>query len=313
MRSNVVVIGTGGIGQRHLQSLYEIKEDISIYVVEINTTLVNELSKKYDEVHFYNNFEELPSVVDVAIIATSSNVRKVVFENLIKGRTVNNVIFEKVLFQCKQDYYIVDDLLKKNGVNAWVNCARREWDSYNWLVKHLANVKTFNVSYVGGNWGLGCNAIHILDLIELLTSDSIDSINADYLLPGLIESKRKGFHEFFGTLIGCTTKGFFFSINCMESNSTELLIVEADDMSIIVDETSQRVRIKNAQDNWKEESFNIAYQSQLTAKVVKSILTGNGCRLSKYEASMELHLKLLDSLRGYFANEGIEEGISPIT
>lgn len=58
---------------------------------------------------------EFPHEIELVVIATSSNMRRIVFEQLIDHAFVKYILFEKVLFQRKEDYYFVQEKLKESG------------------------------------------------------------------------------------------------------------------------------------------------------------------------------------------------------
>ena len=129
----IVVIGLGNLGERHLQSLLIYRDEYKICGVEPNANRADELTSKYPDAHIFNNIECIPDEIDLGIIATSSGPRRAVFDELILHSEVKNILFEKILFQNVKDYIYVDEILKTKGIKAWVNCARREWNSYKCL------------------------------------------------------------------------------------------------------------------------------------------------------------------------------------
>lgn len=58
------------------------------------------------------------------------------------------------------DYEIVRALLEEKHIKAWVNCTRRECESYQGLKSELED-ENFEFALSGSNWGMGCNAIHL--------------------------------------------------------------------------------------------------------------------------------------------------------
>ena len=145
---NIAVIGVGALGRRHVESILKSEMELQVYVIDNNRTAVENIIAMDEKIVGGTNISILPQKVDVAIIATSSAVRKDVFMNLISHSDVKNIIFEKVLFQRVEDYYEVKECLCKKNIRAWVNCARREFDSY-WKIKEIlqgCNNFTVNIS-----------------------------------------------------------------------------------------------------------------------------------------------------------------------
>ena len=313
---NLVIIGVGSFGYRHLQSLYQLIDSYSIYAVEVNQEAIEKYQKEMPEVCFVTDISRLPTEIEVAIIATNANIRRILFERLIEHSRVKNVIFDKVLFQREEDYYFVQSAIKKFGIHAWVNCARREWESYKRLKKELQDCRELHFSVVGGNWGMACNTIHMLDLIEFLTDEKIETIDISGLENHIVEAKRKGFFEFFGTIKGTAGKCKDYIITCVEASTLPSITeIETEKARYQIFEGKDLMRESRLRDNWewKEIEFQQVYQSRMTSRVVKTIMDTGACNLAKYEDSMELHLKYIRPLIEFFKVNGLEEKLCPIT
>ena len=114
-------------------------------------------------------------------------------------KKIGYLILEKVLFQDVASYYEIKDLLQLHAIPCWVNLPRRIFPFYQKLHAHLLPGKKFTMAVEGGNWGLGCNALHFLDLFAYLCNSSnliIDNIN----LISIFKSKRIGYKEFNASL-----------------------------------------------------------------------------------------------------------------
>lgn len=313
---NIAIIGVGALGKRHLQSMIELQNNYQIYAVEINKKIIKLLTNEFEGVNFITTIEELPQELELVVIATNSNIRRSIFEELINHSTVKNIIFEKVLFQKEEDYYFVQEKLSKFNIKAWVNCARREWDSYKSLKTELKNCYELYISAIGGEWGIGCNSIHILDLIEYLSENEIKSLELDKLENEIFESKRKGFYEFFGTITGSTNKCKNFNITCINNSDLPFHIeITTERSRYHIDETNNCLLVSSIETNWewKKRKFEQTYQSQMTGRVIKSIIETGTCNLSDYESSMKLHLKFIKPLIEFFKFNGMEKNLCPIT
>lgn len=312
---NIAIIGVGALGRRHLQSMVELQDDYDIYAVEINKELFPKLNEEFPNVEFITTVDELPKELEAVVIATNSNVRRLLFEQLVINSTVKNILFEKVLFQKEEDYYFVQDKLNELGIKAWVNCARREWGSYKLLEDELKNCKELHISAIGGQWGLGCNCIHILDLIEYLSGNEIETIDMIGLENKVIESKRKGFYEFFGTVRGTSGRCKNYSIICMDSSLPFYVEITTEKSKYMINEGNEYALFCSDKSDWQwgKREFKQIYQSQMTGRVLKSIIDEGTCNLPDYESSMKLHLKYILPLIEFFKSNGMEEDSCPIT
>ncbi len=314
--NNYVIIGVGALGKRHLQSLVELKDEADIYAVEVNEATISALRRDFPDARVVQSIEELPTEIKVAVIATSANVRRSVFEQLVKHAMVENIVFEKVLFQKVGDYEYVKNVLSQRGIKAWVNCARREWDSYKELRKMLVDDRECYISFIGGKWGMGCNSIHMLDLIEYLTRDEIQVVDLSKLERGLEESKRPGFYEFYGSITGSSNRCKEFSVTCIKDSLLPFIIeITTDRARYVIDEGKREMRYSSLETEWewKKREFLPVYQSHMTARVVCDIVNNGTCALANYEESMKLHLKYILPLLAFFNENGMEGDLCPIT
>lgn len=317
---NVCLIGFGNIGRRHFEALLKINFDAKIFLIDpyehafdnINDyNLTSSIS-----VEFSHNYDFLPKNIDLAIIATSSDVRRKCFEQLIEKCNVKYIIFEKILFQKVEDYDYVESELNKRGIKAWVNCARREFESYQKLKKKLSESTINSINITGGNWGFGCNGIHMLDLISYLLDDQELIINKFDINNEVIESKRKGFKEFYGRFDGiCLNSDTIFSICCKDSDEDLSIIIDTDSYIYIVFEKQNiilSIDKKNAI-NINKSDYIIEFISNTTTKAVNNIYKDGLCALSGFSKSKELHLKFIKPVLE-FLNEVLgETNICPIT
>ncbi len=314
--NNIAIIGVGALGKRHLQSMMDLHETFCIFAVEINNDAVIALKTEFPQVHFVSSVKELPSKIEVVVIATNSSIRRQVFEDLISSSSVSSIIFEKVLFQKDDDYYAVQEKLRNLEIRAWVNCARREWDSYKGFKEEIYKSKEIHLYAVGGKWGMGSSAIHILDLIEFLSEHEIESIQVDKLDQGIEESKRKGFYEFYGTITGSAGKCKSYNITCIHNSNLPFRIeITTESKRYMIDEAHSYIIESNyeSQWEWNKKEFRQVYQSQMTGRVIKSIVETGNCNLADYESSMKLHLKYITALIPFFKSNGWEEDSCPIT
>lgn len=314
---NIAVIGVGAIGKRHLESILKLDNSYQIYIVDSDQEMLdNAAAINRERIIGGTNVEILPFHVHVAIIATSSAARREVFEQIILHSKVENIVFEKVLFQRESDYVEVKKKLQKEKIKAWVNCPRREYDAYNNMKKMLENTDYFTFSINGGSWGLGCNGIHMLDLISYLSDSKNLKIKNINLLPIIEESKRKGYKEFYGSIIGDCGKCRGYIISCHRNSSMPMVIdISGNDFRCSILEEKQTMYIMRKENDWtvEEQEFPVPFQSQLTQKVVERIILEGECNLTKYEESMELHLAFMTPLFHFFESQGIEPGVCPIT
>lgn len=313
---NIVVIGLGALGRRHLQSLMDLKNDYAIYGVEVNKDALSSLRDEFTNVYITDNISDLPKKIIFCVIATSSNVRRMVFEELMNHSEVRYLLLEKVLFQRIEDYYFVEERLNETGCKAWVNCVRREWGSYDKIKEELKDENAFTYMVTGGEWGLCCNGIHMIDLLQYLSDSDEYTTEQSVFQPGIYDSKRKGFNEIYGTIAGTCGKCSFYQISCMKGNDNpSLVIINSDNRNIIIDEGSKVAYFSRRENNWEweQEEFSFEYQSQITGRLVSKIIETGNCNLPEYSFSMKTHIKYIDMWLNEFHMQGMEGDLCPIT
>ncbi len=316
----IVLIGIGNIGRRWLESIMtEREKDWDIICVEPREEVATSLKHEYGlSLEVYPEIDNLPEELDLCAILTASDVRRIVFDRLVKDRKIKYLFFEKVLFQTEKDYFHVSEVLKEKGIKAWVNCTRRQYDSYNQLKTKLSEAEYFSFSYEGNRWGLGCNGIHILDLIAFLSSSDQLIINFDQLSGPVVESKRSGFKEFYGTIDGKCGKCCSYQITCndYEYNMHSVIYINSDVGTFLVDETAKTIIFMDETTNWEWsiKPFNLCYTSQIMGKIVKQVLNEGDCLLPSFSESMSIHLSFIRGINDFLKTEiGWDSDLCPIT
>ena len=321
---NIVIIGLGQLGSRHLQSLASLTITATIHLVDQSTESLGKAEELFKNSN-PNNSLELKShtsiasintkLVDVAIVATTSLVRRVVVEELAKQCEVKYLVLEKFLFPKLEDYTAIDILLQENNIKAWVNCTRRMYPVY----KQLKEKLTSNTSIVfsGSNLALGSNGIHLLDLSAFLSGERKYILDYTLLDKEVIKSKRDGYIEFTGTIRGYSKnhKNIITLTSYPHGNIPFTITIQCDDKQYIVIEPQKKIiTIDNKNQTITEEPIIIPFQSQLTSVVVNDLLKTGVCELTEYKESSKLHYvylkNLLDGLR---ENSNIETEICQIT
>ena len=323
---NIAIIGAGQIGSRHLQALSQLNRLTNIQIVDPDYKSLErarerflqvQKNKNIQKVEYFKSIVDLSNNLELVIIATTSDKRREVIEKLLLQKKVHYVILEKVLFQKIEDYAIVNNLLARNNVKAWVNCPRRMIDFYKQLKSKFKEVKRVDYRVSSSNLGIGCNSIHFLDLFAFLTGQTNFVLFSDQLDSNIIMSKRPGFLEFTGTLYGTSSRGSNITITSyLKGNAPLIISINSEVISCLIREGGGKAWISEKVNNWtwEEISFTIPYQSQLTNLVVQNILDAGECDLTKYEESWNIHIPLLKSLIFYLQKQKMEEiDLCPIT
>jgi predicted dehydrogenase len=326
----VAIIGAGQIGSRHLQGLAKSRLMVDIHVFDPNVVNCDIAMQRFNEARgnsqraglvFNSSFDGPGINFDLAIISTNADIRARTVTDFLSVHDVQYIIFEKVVFQNSEQFEEIIKLLGQRNISAWVNCPRRAITFYQDLKKIITLKQSVSMHVEGYDWGLACNAIHFIDLLAFLTGCFDFTTETSKLDMTVIDSKRKGFIEFTGTLEGRAASGHSFALASHllpgKGVSTGLTIrFEYDGGNIIIDEAKGRALFHNGNEDSSDviEHFTIPYQSDSTAVMLESLLTGGKCMLTTLEESYALHAPFLEALtKHYNVITGSESRVCPIT
>ena len=308
---NIAVIGAGEIGSRHLQGIVKSELGMNLYVVDLSEENLEKAKKRINEINYdqkrkiinyQNDIRSLPPCIDLMVIATSSNARFNIIKSLVSFTKIKYLLLEKVLFQRIEEYVEVSKILNEYEIMTWVNCPRRLYPYLQELKTYLTSIKPLDISYSGGAWGLACNAIHIIDLVNYFTGEYVERIDVSRLDKMLIESKRPGFFEISGEL-----KIFFENSSLTLSskvtpNNFPVLDIYSDDFRINLFETKNLsvCQFQSDKDFSFKSKIQMPFQSELTNIVMEQILETGSCILPTYEISKKLHIPFIKSMISFF-------------
>ncbi|EHA1124973.1 hypothetical protein FG475_07500 [Vibrio navarrensis] len=310
----LLIVGAGQLGSRHLQALAGLSGDTyQISVVDpVDASLII-AKQRYQEVslatspncNFVHSLETLAGeLFEVAVVATNAAIRLQVVKALLQQVKVKFLILEKVLFQSVAQLDEACELLAEHGVKSWVNCPRRQFVAYQELAERFKHAQSLTLNVRGYNWGLGCNAIHFVDLWHYFTDFSDYSL---YFAPDcrIIDSKRSGYKEVLGSLSASSQdQRHHLSLSCLASEDSQVsLEIEAtcDNERYQLSEREGEIRHLDAQGGVIERTpMQIRYQSQLTNEVVQTLVATGECPLTPLSISAMLHKPFLMSAAALF-------------
>ena len=146
--NKVLILGCGGIGSRHLQGLSQSSIYIEITICDPNANSISIAKKRLKEmpsnpkiksVTYLKSIIEITENFDIAIIATTSEKRKFLIQDLLDKIEIKYFILEKIAFQCTKDFEYIVKLFRTKNIKAWVNCPNRTFSSYQSIKKIASN------------------------------------------------------------------------------------------------------------------------------------------------------------------------------
>lgn len=315
MIKNIYIVGAGQLGSRHLQALKSVKASLQITVIDPSEESLKIAKERYDslpEIHnhkveYCNEIPESFDRIDIAIIASNSDVRRSIIETLLANGLIEFMILEKLLFDKKEDYYLVNELFNEKNVKAWVDCSMRTMPFY-YDLKSYFDGKPFVYIVTGSKYGLITNVIHFIDHISYL-SDCLDyKIDTSMLHFPPIQSKRKGFLELNGSISVKFSNGSLGFFTCFPEGSLPVAIeIISGSFRVLSREWEGKAWFSEENKNWvwNEVDAEIPFQSRMTTEVVEDILKNGTCSLVKYRDSMKLHIALLEGLKEYLNSRSL--------
>jgi len=324
MMKNVLLVGAGNLGRRHLQSLKNSRYPIRIFVVEpfdearsLAKTAFDQTASSQPEkaVSFHRALDDIDQKIDIVIDATPATGRLDVFKRAL-GLGAKDLVLEKVAFNSINDIDQAVALIEQNAACAWVNCPRRLNPFYIQLRRVLEKETIDRFEIVGENFGMACNSIHFIDLFSFLAGRHAYDVTLDEV-QSIASSKRSNYIEFFGTATGAFESGPEFKIDCRETQngvSFDIRIVTPLN-EYRIDEINGCVKIIDRNGKYEIRDFRQPYQSELTGPLVDAIIETRQCGLTAFAESMALHRPFINAAYELYASKYEENDMKmvPIT
>lgn len=311
----VAILGCGGIGSRHLQALRLLDSNVEIIAVDPSQEARQLAQQRWDQapfgrgdhqLQFLETLDGLDSALDVAIVATGSDVRRSVTEHLFEVASPRHVVLEKFLFPRVEDYARVSQAARATGIHAWVNTSRRMWPDYARFRNDLNATGPVALQVTGVlEHGLGSNAVHFLDLLAFLTGRPIDRIDGALLEPRP-NTKRPRFTEFVGSVSGSNDFGDHFHFTALDASLRPLLLtITSDAGHLVIDEAETTVPQRGCRSGVGGAAVDVrpvrpVRQSSLTSKLVMDLVNHGSCSLPTLEESTTVHVPLLKAFLASF-------------
>lgn len=296
---NILCVGFGDIGCRHVQSLLRCKRKYNIILVEPNLkvlhTNLERINHKLEDVEWYRNINSIPSIeYDIAIIATNSDIRFTITDYLITYG-IKCFILEKVVFQNNDQFQEIVNKAISNNVQIYINYVRRYYEMYREIKSGLDINSPVFIKVIGTGIGLGSNSVHFLDLGKFLVEQ--DFLIQKSNLKKLNEKHKRGpqFVEFDGKLNFRTSLGSNMTIIDRKGRQRKLnVIVKQSGRSWFIISEQKLLEVCGKK-LVKTSNFSIPFTSELTEKIVEDI-ERNKCKLTKLIDAFQAHSELFKAI-----------------
>jgi len=272
----ILLIGCGNIGYRHLEGLLNTDLSLNITVIEISQLTIKEQIKKIKQkkfknkkIIFSNNFSIRRLKFDFVICATTAYKRFDLIKKLVNRYSFSKILIEKLAFQNVNDFEDALQLFKKNEIQCWVNCPRREFKLSKKIKRQNKNINRLSINASGDKWNMASNAVHIFDLFYFLVNTPVNFTQKKINLKK-IPSKHHNFFELTGKL-KIYNKKYSISMSDQRKNRGFTIKVKTPKIKYYIDENKKFVKISTNNKIFFEK-ITIPLQSQLTKNLIKRIV-----------------------------------------
>jgi hypothetical protein len=322
MVKTVSLIGCGNIGSRHLQAIAKLDESLEIHIVEPKREARQLAKNRLDEVlkdltkhrfYWHNDIIELKNSSDVTIVATSASNRISIISQLLELGHLKFLV-EKMVCQSTEEYKILIEKMNSFGAIGWVNVPRRYFSSYRNIKRIFSNNLPIHIFVTGGNFGLGSNALHFIDLFSWFVNDYQIKLNGDFLAGDIFPNKRGSEFVEFGGMIRGVSCNSTIVINALSFEKTPLTVsILNNEYNFIISETTNHIfDVYNPKNSTLD--FQVDYVSNTTGQIIKEILEAGSCELPTIKELEIAHTELFRIFNLHMYNvKGIRNVKCPIT
>ncbi len=292
---NILILGLGNIGLRHLQSILKIKADkLNIYLHDKKRLLINHNQNNHKIHKVYNIPKNLN--FEIAIISTTSEVRHSLLKKIIVNNRIKRILIEKIAFTSKNQYL---SALKIKNIS--INYPRPLMKSYINLKSYLRKKTIKSIYIYGSKWNMLSNSLHFMNLFYFLTNEILTDINFTKIHNKKYKSKRFGFSEIKGLIVFKNKKNQFLKLVDTSIYKENIIEIFFNKKILRINENLSKISFYDDQNNLlKQKKFKLELQSNLTSKIILNSYPNKIFKylLLKNNISNELlYLKLINKLK----------------
>jgi hypothetical protein len=311
---NILVVGFGNMGCRHVQSLINSDINAAIWVIEpveeMQKKNFERIGAKIGQLNFLKKIEEISVSVDFAIVATSAEPRFSIVKKLL-NLGIKKLLVEKVVFQSADQFTEIIQLLEYNKAKAYCNFVNRYYTHYNDIKRSLVSGIPISMAVLGGDFGLGCNGLHYVDLFNFITNQESNIVQYDLFENRAPHKRGFNFKEVLGNIFLNNKNGdkLFISSDIKRGGIVEIVISQNGSVFFIGENTQTLTKI-TVEDGINYDMAYPSYTSTLTSEIVKDILE-NKTLLPTIQETRNCHVQFFDAINNAL---GLSKGENcPIT
>ena len=296
----IFIAGAGELGSRYLQGLAKCRIPLSIQVYDVNPQSLVRAQQRWlevinndihHEINLISSLEQMPTNLDIAIVATRADVRPSVVREIQSISIVSNWILEKVLAQSEA---ALDEIVSQISTRkkAWVNTPRRILPWHQQIKSCLKGGGPKKLKLIGGSWGLACNSVHFLDMFAWMTNETLIHVGTECLDSQWIRAKRDGNWEILGTLTATFSGGSTATLCATIGEPVQTYEIDSGEQVLYVDEDAGRA----TRSDGLEIPGRVPLLSEVISDLVETILSTGNCELPRLSESVDIHRIFIRSL-----------------
>ena len=296
MKGKILLVGLGQLGSRYLQGFLAGDSKLVVDIIEPSDesfdigmkAVRSTLSEEIENVSRVN-WDSLTTRYEICIVATSAEPRAQLIESLAHSTNIEYWVLEKVLAQSEQQCSNIQTVVGSSR-GAWVNTPRRRTSIYRKLKSLLDESRPLKFEVKFPELGLGCNAIHFIDVVSWLAAEEVSEVSIE-APGGWRRSKRQGYQDFDGKMIVRYRGGSVLDIDSHPDVANGIEVTQG----------SRAYRLeesKGIKDGTHFFPCRLEYQSELSFRLVEDILNGRiADGLPTVRQSISQHLELFKAIR----------------
>ena len=309
---NILVVGSGNIGSRHIQGLVKNDKKKFIHIVEtsykskINTIRrIKDINSNFNNYKFYKKIPIINKKLNLILISTKSGPRLKILKKILSIYTFKNIILEKICFKNIKEFLEADKLLKLNKKVAYINFSRREFKFYKKLKKKINFTKTIYFQ-VSGNFNLGSNLVHFIDLLDFLNIKfNIKNLTTSNIKYKVYDLK---YLKISGNIFIESVNGVYFDFSDNNKNKDCIIKIVTEENIIEINETRQTCEILSRKNKIKLD-YKYEHVSDTSKAYVKNgkFIKNIDTNLNTIHQSLDIHKKLFQIMERVYKENNINK------
>lgn len=300
---NILVIGTGQLGRRHIEGLTGSKYELNIFAYDQDPKALRKCQEQLSELSGQTNkrletINEISSLknkkIDLVIVSTPATNRPELLNQYFGFIDSRFWIIEKPI---SQSLLGLDELVIASCQNKyWVNHWRRSVAMYQKIKSQLAEGGPLSVKVRGADIGIACNVSHYVDIINFLTKEIPAKISTQQLSDTWHQSKRKGFYEINGSLNIIFSSGSILEIDSRPIFKSYEIEIQCNipnkNLTFQIDEINGTIKYEDQ----FISNLKFPYQSQMSGQIFDDLINDGTCVLTPLNTAVACHRPVINAL-----------------